>query len=127
MTTPALNILPIDLLHFSNSVLIAANTDGGFGLDDVERVEKAWEIADAMLVSHGYIVVQGDAGIALVRMVSFSVGRLSELSGLRPTRCASAGTMLQASTSGFNVFSCSECAPRPSEICGRSRLLGRLE
>jgi hypothetical protein len=48
--------MPIDLLHFLNALLIAANTEGGFGLDDVVRVEEAWEIADAVLMSHGYIV-----------------------------------------------------------------------
>ena len=57
MVCEAFTLLPIDLQHFLNAFLIAANTEGGFGLDDVERVEEAWEIADAVLMSHGYIVV----------------------------------------------------------------------
>ncbi len=58
MTQPtrAVALLPFDLQHFLNAVLLAAETEGGFGLDDVARVEEAWEIADLHLMSHGYIV-----------------------------------------------------------------------
>ena len=55
-SAPAPTFLPIDLQHFLNAVLLAAETEGGFGLDDVERVEEAWQIADIHLMSHGYIV-----------------------------------------------------------------------
>ena len=58
MTQPAPlpTLLPIDLQHFLKAVLIAAVTEGGFSLDDVARVEEAWEIADIHLMWHGYIV-----------------------------------------------------------------------
>jgi hypothetical protein len=58
MADPAL--MPIDLQHFLNAVLIAAKTEDGFGLDEVARVEKAWEIAAAVIVSHGYVVALAD-------------------------------------------------------------------
>ncbi len=53
---PLPTLVPFDLQHFLNAVLIASLTEGGFELDDVARVEEAWEIADLNLMSHGYIV-----------------------------------------------------------------------
>ncbi len=58
MTQPAPlpTLVPFDLQHFLNAMVIAAETEGGFGLDDVERVEEAWEIPDSHIMSNGYIV-----------------------------------------------------------------------
>ena len=61
MTEPNLpSLLPIDLQHFLNAVLAAAKTAGGFGLDEVARVDEAWEITDSVLSSNGYVVALAD-------------------------------------------------------------------
>ena len=61
MTDPKLpSLLPIDLQHFLNAVLAAAKTAGGFGLDEVARVDEAWEITDSVLSSNGYVVALAD-------------------------------------------------------------------
>ena len=58
--SPLPALLPLDLQHFLNAVLLAAETEGGFGLGDVARVEEAWKITDAVIISHGYVVALAD-------------------------------------------------------------------
>jgi hypothetical protein len=85
MTEPAFPLMPIDLLHFLNAALIAANTKGGFGLDDVERVEEAWEIADAVLMSHGYIVaLTSGQRVYLECTMADTAGQLTEEIAIEP-------------------------------------------
>ena len=87
MTQPARtpDLLPLDLQHFLNAVLLAAETEGGFGLGDVARVEEAWEIADATIVSHGYVVALADGQrVYLEYTMDDSEGETSEEIALEP-------------------------------------------
>lgn len=52
--------LPIDVQHFLNALLLVAELEHGFGLHEVERVEEAWQIVDADIASHGFVVALQD-------------------------------------------------------------------
>lgn len=53
--------LPIDVQHFLNAMLfVAEREDDGFGLHEIVRVEEAWEIVDADIASHGFILALED-------------------------------------------------------------------
>lgn len=85
MTEPSWTLLPIDLQHFLNAVLIAAETEGGFGLDDVARVEEAWEIADSVVTSHGYVVALADGRrLYLEYTVDDTAGEMAEEIAIEP-------------------------------------------
>jgi hypothetical protein len=82
---PSLPFLPLDLQHFLNAVLLAAEMEGGFGLGDVARVEEAWEIADAVIVSHGYVVaLAGGQRVYLEYTMDDSAGETDEEIAIEP-------------------------------------------
>jgi hypothetical protein len=85
MNEPAFTLLPADLQHFLNAMLIAAEAEGGFGLDDVARVEEAWEIADAVITSHGYVVALADGRrVYLEYTTDDTVGEMTEEIDIEP-------------------------------------------
>lgn len=53
--------LPIDVQNFLNALLlVAAREDDGFGVHEIARIEEAWQIVDADIASHGFVLALDD-------------------------------------------------------------------